>query len=117
MADAVEFGIVRHRESKDLSLVVRHLKRPEKARSSDEFTTLAELPILEGLKLMQWQFYEAENKQWYTSWDPKKRSQPPLFMKLRFSFINDPREHEYTFWIANDLSQVTAPQQAAPTLR
>jgi len=118
LADAVEFGIVRNRESKDLSLVVRHLKRPEKARSTDEFTTLAELPILEGLKQMQWQFYEAEKKEWFTAWDPKKRSQPPLFMKLHFSFIKDPREHEYTFWIANDLSQVTAPQaQPAPALK
>jgi hypothetical protein len=60
---------------------------------------------------MQWQFYEPVKKKWFTSWDPAKRPQPPLFMKLRFSFTADPREHEYTFWIANDLSQVTAPPQ------
>lgn len=117
LADAVEFGIVRNKGSKDLSLVVRHLKRPAKARTPDDFDTIAEMPILEGLKQMQWQFYEPEDKRWYTSWDPEKRPRPPLFMRLRFSFTADPREHEHTFWIANDLSQVTAPappQQGQP---
>jgi prepilin-type N-terminal cleavage/methylation domain-containing protein len=109
LADAVEFGLVRNPGAKDLDLVVRHLKKPLQARTPDQLDTLAELPILEGLKQMQWQFYEPVEKKWFTSWDPAKRSQPPLFMKLRFSFTADPREHEYTFWIANDLSQVTAP--------
>jgi len=111
LADAVEFGLVRNPGAKDLDLVVRHLKKPLQARSPDQLDTLAELPILEGLKQMQWQFYEPVEKKWFTSWDPAKRPQPPLFMKLRFSFTADPREHEYTFWIANDLSQVTAPPQ------
>lgn len=114
LADAVEFGLVRNKDSKDLSLVVRHLKRPLKARTPDQFDTLAELPILEGLKQMQWQFYEPVEKKWFTSWDPTKRPQPPLFMKLRFAFSVDPREHEYIFWIANDLSQVSMPQAAPP---
>lgn len=109
LADAVEFGLVRNPGAKDLDLVVRHLKKPLQARSPDQLDTLAELPILEGLKQMQWQFYEPVEKKWFTSWDPAKRLQPPLFMKLRFSFTADPREHEYTFWIANNLSQVTAP--------
>jgi prepilin-type N-terminal cleavage/methylation domain-containing protein len=109
LADAVEFGLVRNPGAKDLDLVVRHLKKPLQARSPDQLDTLAELPILEGLKQMQWQFYEPVEKKWFTSWDPAKRPQPPLFMKLRFSFTADPREHEYTFWIANDLYQVTAP--------
>ncbi len=113
-ADAVEFGVVRNKGSKDLSLIVRHLKRAEKARTPDQFTTLAELPILDGLKQMQWQFYEPEEKQWFTSWDTKKRPQPPLFMKLKFAFTADPREHEYTFWIANDLAQVSVPQAQPP---
>jgi prepilin-type N-terminal cleavage/methylation domain-containing protein len=108
MADAVEFGLVRERGGKSVSLVVRHLKRRENARNTDEFDTLAELPVLENLKQMQWQFYEAEEKKWFTSWDPKKRLKPPLFMKLRFAFLNDPREHEYTFWVANDLAGQTA---------
>ena len=110
-ADAVEFDLVRHAGGKGLDLIVRHLKKPLQARSPDQLDTLAELPILEGLKQMQWQFYEPVEKKWFTSWDPAKRPQPPLFMKLRFSFTADPREHEYTFWIANDLSQVTAPPQ------
>jgi prepilin-type N-terminal cleavage/methylation domain-containing protein len=109
LADAVEFDLVRHAGGKGLDLIVRHLKKPLQARSPDQLDTLAELPILEGLKQMQWQFYEPVEKKWFTSWDPAKRPQPPLFMKLRFSFTADPREHEYTFWIANDLSQVTAP--------
>jgi prepilin-type N-terminal cleavage/methylation domain-containing protein len=111
LADAVEFDLVRHAGGKGLDLIVRHLKKPLQARSPDQLDTLAELPILEGLKQMQWQFYEPVEKKWFTSWDPAKRPQPPLFMKLRFSFTADPREHEYTFWIANDLSQVTAPPQ------
>ena len=114
LADAVEFGVVRNKESKDLSLVVRHLKLNAKSRTPGEYNTIAELPILEGLKQMQWQFYEAEEKKWFTSWDPKKRPQPPLFMKLKFAFTAEPREHEYTFWIANDLAQVSAPQAQPP---
>lgn len=114
LADAVEFGVVRNRETKDLSLVVRHFKLNPKARTPGEYNLIAELPILDGLKEMQWQFYEPVKKQWFTSWDPKKNPQPPLFMKLKFAFITDPREHEYTFWIANDLAQVSVPQTLPP---
>lgn len=114
LADAVEFGVVRNRESKDLSLVVRHLKLNPKARNPGDYNLIAELPILDGLKQMQWQFYEPVEKKWFTSWDPKKRPQPPLFMKLKFAFTADPREHEYTFWIANDLAQVSVPQAPPP---
>jgi prepilin-type N-terminal cleavage/methylation domain-containing protein len=113
LADAVEFGVVRNGERKDLSLVVRHLKLNPKGQKSEEYNTIAELPILEGLKQMQWQFYEPVEKKWFTSWDPKKRPQPPLFMKLKFEFTAEPREHEYVFWIANDLAQVSAPQAQA----
>ncbi|MDB6006462.1 MAG: hypothetical protein JWR15_3449 [Prosthecobacter sp.] len=114
LADAVEFGVVRNRETKDLSLVVRHFKLNPKSRKADEFNLIAELPILDGLKEMQWQFYEPEKKKWFTSWDPKKNPKPPLFMKLKFAFTADPREHEYTFWIANDLAQVSVPQALPP---
>lgn len=114
LADAVEFGLVREGRAKTLSLVVRHLKRPLKPRGDDDFEVLAELPILEGLSLMQWQFFEPEYKKWFLDWDPKKRPQPPLFIKLRFAFQDDPREHEYTFWIANDLSAVAARPQSTP---
>ncbi|MFO1482966.1 MAG: prepilin-type N-terminal cleavage/methylation domain-containing protein [Verrucomicrobiaceae bacterium] len=104
MADAVEFGLVRVRGEKTLDLVVRHLKRPLRASKPDQFDTIAELPILENLTRMQWQFYDAEEKKWFADWDPKKRPTPPLFIRLRFAFLNDPREHEYTFWVANDLA-------------
>jgi hypothetical protein len=114
LADAVEFGVVRNRENKDLSLVLRHLKLNPQARNPGDFSLIAELPILDGLKQMQWQFYEPVEKKWFTSWDPKKRPQPPLFMKLKFAFTADPREHEYTFWIANDLAQVSVPQSPPP---
>ncbi|MDI1315544.1 hypothetical protein [Prosthecobacter sp.] len=114
LADAVEFGVVRNRETKDLGLVVRHFKLNPKSRSQDEFNLIAELPILDGLKEMQWQFYEPVEKKWFTSWDPKKNPQPPLFMKLKFAFTADPRAHEYTFWIANDLAQVSVPQAPPP---
>lgn len=103
-ADAVEFGVVRVRGEKTVNVVVRHLKRPANARNADQLDTIAELPILENLQKMQWQFYSPEDKRWFVDWDPKKREKPPLFIKLKFSFLNDPREHEYTFWVANDLS-------------
>ncbi|WP_395752039.1 type II secretion system protein [Prosthecobacter sp.] len=112
LADGVEFGVVRNRERRDLSLVVRHLKVNPKSRGIVEYETISELPILEGLKQMQWQFYEPEDKKWFSSWDPKKRPRPPLFMKLKFAFTSDPREHEYTFWIANDLAEASPPQAA-----
>ncbi len=114
LADAVEFGVVRNRVTKDLSLVVRHFKLNPKARKQAEYNLISELPILDGLKQMQWQFYEPEEKKWFTSWDSEKRKQPPLFMKLKFAFTADPREHEYTFWIANDLAQVSLPQALPP---
>jgi len=115
MADAVEFGLVRAPGTpKSLNLVVRHLKRPPNARREDEFDTLAELPILENLKQMQWQFFSPEDKKWFIDWDPQKRPKPPLFIKLRFAFLNDPREHEHTFWIASDLSGQIAQAPAVP---
>jgi prepilin-type N-terminal cleavage/methylation domain-containing protein len=113
MADAVEFGLVRERGQKTLNLVVRHLKRPKNARDPNQFDAIAELPILENLTQMQWLLYSSEDKDWFINWDPAKRSAPPLFIKLKFSFLNDPREHEYTFWVANDLNAqiAAAPQQ------
>lgn len=114
LADAVEFGVVRNRETKDLSLMVRHFKINPKSRKQVEYSLISELPILDGLKQMQWQFYEPEEKKWFTSWDPKKNPKPPLFMKLKFAFTADPREHEYTFWIANDLAQVSTQQPQTP---
>lgn len=111
LADAVEFGLVRTRGEKTLDLVVRHLRHLARAGRADQFDTLAELPLLENLTRMQWQFYDAEEKKWFADWDPKRRPNPPLFIRLRFTFLNDPRTHEHTFWVANDLRGQTA---AAP---
>lgn len=107
LADAVEFATVRGGDKKSFSLVVRHLKRLEKPTAMDAYEVVAELPILENLKEFRTQFYEPTEERWFGSWDPKKRPQPPLFMRLQFSFLNDPREHEFTFWIANDLAPLS----------
>lgn len=108
LADAVEFAVVRSEGKKALSLVVRHLKRLEKPTAMDSYATLAELPILEGLKEFKTQFYEPVEERWFSSWDPKKHPQPPLFMRMQFTLMEDPREHDLTFWIANDLKPAEA---------
>lgn len=104
LADAVELATVRGDEPKSLTLLVRHLKRLEKPTLLDTYEQIAELPLLTGLREFRTQFYSAPDKRWYSSWDPDKRGAPPLFMKLEFAFVNDPRLHEITFWIANDLA-------------
>lgn len=111
LADAVEFATVKAEDRKSLMLVVRHLKLLEKPTALDNYETLAELPLLRGLKEFKTQFYDPIEKRWYSSWNPKKQPKPPLFMRLHFAFKDDPREHEFTFWIANDLQ----PLQAAVT--
>jgi len=60
------------------------------------------------------QYYDAGEKKWFSAWNPEKRPAPPLFMRLHFAFHADPREHEFTFWIANDLQPAVA---AAPVLQ
>lgn len=109
-ADAVEFAVDRGHGADGAPLVVRHLKRPERPTAPDEFKLIAELPLLEGVREWSWQFYEPTEKRWHSGWDAKKRPQPPLFMRLRFAFVDDPRSFEYTFWVANDL----VPVQPAP---
>ena len=107
-ADAVSFSFERREEGK--SFVVRHLKRPLKPTQPDEYKLISELPILEGLSSCDWEFYEPIKKEWSSTWDAKKRPQPPLFMRLNFAFEGDPRRFGFTFWVANDL----APAPAAP---
>jgi prepilin-type N-terminal cleavage/methylation domain-containing protein len=104
LADAVEFAVTRGDQPKSLTLMVRHLKRLEKPTALDDYEQIVELPLLQGLKEFKTQFYDPGEKRWYSSWDPRKRDKPPLFMRLNFSFLNDPRQHEATFWIANDLT-------------
>lgn len=108
LADAVEFALVRGAEKGALDLHVRHLKRLEKPTAMDAYSQLAELPLLTGLKEFRWEFYDVEKKRWFTTWNADKRPQPPLFMRLHFQFLKDPREYEFTYWIANDLVPRTA---------
>lgn len=115
LADAVEFGTVRGEGRKTFNLVVRHLKHPARARDPKALEVVAELPLLENLTRMQWQFYDAVEKKWFADWDSKKRAAPPHLIRLRFAFQDDPREHEHTFWIANDLQPQRASAAASPT--
>ena len=103
LADAVEFATIRGEEPKSLTLLIRHLKRLEKPTAMDAYEQIAELPLLTGLKEFKTQFYSAQDKRWFSSWNPDKRPAPPLFMRMQFTFLKDAREHEATFWIANDL--------------
>jgi prepilin-type N-terminal cleavage/methylation domain-containing protein len=112
LCPAVEFKLVRSTQRKDASdLLVRHLRKPERANSLDEYEVLAELPLLEGLREFTWEFYEVEKKRWVTLWED--RSGPPLFMRLRFSFAHEPREtrYEYAFWISGGEASAVAPTQ------
>lgn len=113
LCPAVEFKLVRSTQQKDASdLFVRHLRKPERANSLDEYEVLAELPLLEGLREFTWEFYEVEKKRWVTLWED--RSSPPLFMRLRFSFAHEPRDtrYEYAFWISGgDGAAVAVSQQ------
>ncbi|HRJ08713.1 MAG TPA: prepilin-type N-terminal cleavage/methylation domain-containing protein [Prosthecobacter sp.] len=106
LADAVEFAVVRGDREKSLTLLVRHLKRLEKPTPLENYQLMAELPLLQNLKTFRASYYDAGEKKWFASWDPDKRPAPPLFMRLNFAFLDDPREHELVFWIANDLKTV-----------
>lgn len=114
LADAVEFAIVRGKDTGSLQLNVRHLKRLEKPNAFDAYEQIAELPLMEGLKEFRWEFYDVEKKRWFATWDPEKRPAPPLFMRLHFQFAKDPRPYEFTYWIANDLMPVVAQAPQAP---
>lgn len=113
-ADAVEFAVAPSPTNNGGDFLVRHLKKPQRPTAPDEFKLVAELPLLENLRAMDWQFYEPLKKEWTNTWDAKKRPTPPLYMRMKFSFLNDPREHEHTFWVANDLVTPQNPQQPAP---
>ena len=108
LADAVEFAVVRGKEPGALQLSVRHLKKLEKPTIMDAYEDIAELPLLEGLKEFRWDFYDPEKKRWFTTWEPEKRPAPPLFMRLKFQFLKDPRPYVFTYWIANDLKPAGA---------
>lgn len=114
LCPAVEFKLVKSatvRHASDLN--VRHLRKPER-KSLDDYEVLAELPLMEGLREFSWQFYEPEKKKWVTLWEDQ--SGPPLFMRLRFGFANEPREtrYEYVFWISGGDSMAAPAGQAQP---
>lgn len=103
LSDAVEFALVQGDGAPGGSLVVRHLKHPERMTQPDDYDVTAELDLLDGLAQFEWQFFDAAEKKWVRSWDAKERPQLPLFMKLEFRFLDDARIHEHIFWLANDL--------------
>ena len=101
-AEAVEFSVQRGEVGQ--SLMVRHLRKPERPKQPGEYEIIAQMPLLEGLEKMHWQFYEPVDDEWFSNWDPKKRPEAPLFMRLTFQLQEDPRQHEHVFWLANDLA-------------
>jgi prepilin-type N-terminal cleavage/methylation domain-containing protein len=103
-AEAVEFR-VEHDAKRKLALVVRHLQRPERPTRPGAYEVVAEMPLLEGVEEMKWQFFEPVDDQWFSNWDPKNRPEPPLFLRMRFRLTEDSRTHEHVFWVANDLQQ------------
>ena len=99
LAPAVEFKIVRSKTvPRSSDLMVVHLRKPERATSPDEYEVLAQMPLLEGLSEFSWQFYDAEKKKWVTLWEDQPH--PPLYMRLRFGFVSEPKTYEYTFWFS-----------------
>ncbi len=115
LAPAVEFKLVRSEDNRQSSdLIVRHLRRPERATSPDDYEPIAELPILQGLREFRWEFYDVEKKKWVTLWEDKPH--PPLFMKLKFGFITEPKTYEYVFWFSggNQANDALPPGQQVP---
>lgn len=116
LAPAVEFKVSRSKTDRNSStLLVRHLRKPERATSPDDYEVIAELPLIEGLREFTWQFYDTEKKKWVTLWEDK--SAPPLFMRLRLAFAHEPREkaYEYVFWFSggNAINEAGAPRAPA----
>jgi hypothetical protein len=112
LAPAVEFKVARSKEDRNAStLMVRHLRKPERATSPDDYEVIAELPLIEGLREFTWQFYDAEKKKWVTLWEDKPA--PPLYMRLRLAFAYEPRDkaYEYVFWFSggNQINEAGAP--------
>lgn len=101
LCPAVEFKLVKaHDRDQGSDLIIRHLRKPERATSPEDYEILAEMPLLHGLREFTWQFYDAEKKKWVTLWEDQPA--PPLFMRLNLSFMTEPREkrYEYVFWFS-----------------
>lgn len=115
LCPAVEFKMVRSLtvlRSSDLTVI--HLAKPERVTSPDDYEPIAKLSLLEGLSEFSWQFYDTEKKKWVVLWEDKPH--PPLFMRLRFGFVGDPRTYEYTFWISggNQVNDALPPGTPPP---
>ncbi len=101
-AEAVEFRVERSENGQ--ALVVRHLQKAERPVRPGEYEVIAQMPLLDGLEEMSWQFYDPVEEEWFANWDSKRRTEPPLFMRVSFQLKEDPRRHEQIFWVANDLA-------------
>jgi hypothetical protein len=117
LCPAVEFKLVPAKDSAhSTTLWVRHLDKPKRATSADDYEVIAELPLLEGLREFTWEFYNAEKKKWVTLWEDQPG--PPLFLRLKFSFVTEPRNkaYEYVFWFSggNRINEVGAPPALPP---
>ncbi len=117
LCPAVEFKLVPAKDgTRSTTLWVRHLDKPKRATSPDDYEVVAELPLIEGLREFGWEFYDPEKKKWVTLWEDKPT--PPLFMRLKFSFVTEPRDkgYEYVFWFSggNRINELggAAPQPA-----
>lgn len=113
LAPAVEFKLLKSRDQgRGSDLIIRHLRKPERATSPDDYEVMAEMPLMQGLREFTWTFYDAEKKKWVTLWEDKPA--PPLFMRLNLAFMNEPREkrYEYVFWFSGGNQINEAPQQA-----
>lgn len=99
LSPAVEFKLERSQSNRNaLDLHVMHLQRKERPTGPDDYYVLADLPLLEGLRRFEWEFYDAQEKEWVTLWED--RPSPPLYLRLTFGFITEPRDYSYVFWIS-----------------
>ena len=78
------------------ALTVQHLKRNERG-ASDDYLTVGELPLVEGVSRCTWEFYDAETKEWQDHWIIEERL--PALMKVRCVFSGEPFPAEATFAI------------------
>lgn len=115
-AAAVEFTVARA-SGKNSSLMLRHLKRTERAGSGGDYYTIAELPLLEDVTHCSWSFYDTATNRWSERWDDPARL--PLFMRMKWSLADDPLDHEEIFWLSGSEMKPAAqntpqPQTATP---
>ena len=84
----------------DHCLVVKHLK----SSSNGELQTIGELTLLDGVRELSWQFYDAQSKAWSDDWTSTERL--PTLMRLRCVLTDQPFPLEGTFWISGGAAKV-----------